>query len=352
MSSVAASLPEALSSEQLLKRRIPAWLLSLTLHLAAVLVGSLLVRGSQLPASNDEMARPAAIVLARTTQNTKTNYFTPEDLRQGESNTEAAAGSSGSSASEFADALPTADSPPPSTLARLPQLPGPLAPSGETIVLRPQTSRGQGKPISHLTAADKAAILAEDAARPRAQKPTGPTAKLSLFGSNEAEGRSFVFLIDRSQSMGGGGLGAIESAAKELATSVAALQESHKFQVIAYNQKPLYLTGREMLPATAGNKQQLIDFVKNLSAFGATEHEVGIFAALKLKPDAIFLLSDGGDPVLSRGQLLSIRAAAKGTAIHCLHFGSGPRGDERSFLETLAEYTGGGYLYINMSERR
>jgi hypothetical protein len=56
--------------------------------------------------------------------------------------------------------------------------------------------------------------------------------------------------------------------------------------------------------------------------------------------------------VLSRGQLLSIRAAAKGTAIHCLHFGSGPRGDERSFLETLAEYTGGGYLYINMSERR
>src|SRR6185295_6151754 len=102
MSFAAAPLPEALSSEQLLKRRIPAWLLSLTLHLAAVLVGSLLVRGSQLPASNDEIARPAAIVLARMTQNTKANYFTPEDLRQGESKTEAVADSSGSSVSEFA----------------------------------------------------------------------------------------------------------------------------------------------------------------------------------------------------------------------------------------------------------
>jgi len=352
MSFAAAPLPEAFPSEQLLKRRIPAWLLSLTLHLAAVLAGSMLIRGSQLPVSGEEAARPAAIVLARMAQNTKTNYFTPEERQQGDSEGIASATTSSPGASGFEDILPTADSPPLSTLARLPQLPGPLAPSGETLVLRSQPSGGKGKGISHLTAADKAAILAKDAARPRAQKPTGPTAKLSLFGSNEAEGRSFVFLIDRSQSMGGEGLGAIEAAAKELATSVAALQESHRFQVIAYNQKPLYLTGREMLPATAGNKQQLIDFVKNLSAFGATEHEVGIFAALKLKPDAIFLLSDGGDPVLSRGQLLSIRAAAKGTAIHCLHFGSGPRGDERSFLETLAEYTGGGYLYINMSERR
>jgi hypothetical protein len=107
-----------------------------------------------------------------------------------------------------------------------------------------------------------------------------------------------------------------------------------------------------MLPATVGNKQQLIDFVKSLPAFGATEHEVGIFAALKLQPDAIFLLTDGGDPMLNSGQLKSIRAAAKGTTIHCLHFGSGAKRDERSFLQILAEYTGGGYLYIDMAERR
>ncbi len=351
MSFATASLPEALPHEQLLKRRIPAWLMSLTLHLAAVLVGSLLVRGSQLPAPSIEESRPVAIVLARNAESKVTNYFTPEELRQGESESvPAAAPAFGQSVLE--DSLPAAaDSPAPSSVTRLPRLPGPLAPSGETIVLKPQATGVGGRPISRLSAADKAAILAEDAARPRAQRPTGPTARLSLFGSNEAEGRSFVFLIDRSASMGGSGLGAIEAAAKELATSVVSLEESHKFQVIAYNQKPLYLTAREMIPATAGNKQQLIDFVKNLPAFGSTGHEAGIHAALKLQPDAIFLLTDGGDPVLNAGQLKGIRAAAKGTAIHCLHFGSGPRGGEPTFLETLAKLTGGGYLYVDMAER-
>src|SRR5260221_198309 len=134
MSFAAAPLPGVLPSELLLKRRVPAWLLSLTLHLAAVLVGSMLVRGSQLPVSSEEAARPAAIVLARMAQNTKTNYFTPEELRQGDSEDATATSSAG--ASGFEDILPAADSPPPSTLARLPQLPGPLAPSGETLVLR------------------------------------------------------------------------------------------------------------------------------------------------------------------------------------------------------------------------
>ncbi len=351
MSFFAASLPEALPHEPLLKRRIPAWLLSLTLHLAAVLAGSLLVRGSQLPLVGEETERPAAIVLAHRTENAKVNYFTPEETPKDASET--ATATLATNSPEFADPLPASAEPPPaSTLARLPELPGSLAPGKEMVVLKPLNSGGKGRTVSRLTAADKAAILAEDAARPRAQGPTGPTTTVSLFGSKVAEGRSFVFLIDRSQSMGGDGLGVIEAAAKELAASIGSLEETHKFQVIAYNQKPLYLTGRELLPATTANKQQLIDFVKNLPAFGATEHEVGVYAALKLKPDAIFFLTDGGDPMLNAGQLKGIRAAAKGTTIHCLQFGSGPHGDEPSFLQTLAEYTGGSYLYIDMADRR
>lgn len=347
----AVSLAETSPREELLKRRVPAWFLSLTLHLAAVLAGSLLMRGSHLPVSGEETERPAAIVLANRTDNKKTKYFTPEEMPTETSL--AAENSMLLSASTFGDPLPAASEPPPSTsVVRLPELPGTLAPGRETVVVKPLATGDNKRSISRLTEADKAAILAEDAARPRKTGPTGPTATVSLFGSKDAEGRSFVFLIDRSQSMGGDGLGVIEAAAKELAASIGTLEETHKFQVIAYNQKPLYLTGRELLPATTANKQQLIDFVKNLPAFGATEHEVGIYAALKLKPDAIFFLTDGGDPMLNAGQLKGIRAAAKGTTIHCLQFGSGPRGDEPSFLQTLAEYTGGSYLYIDMADRR
>ena len=338
--------PEPLSQNQLLRRRVPASLLSLILHLAAMLVASFFVRGTHLPAEIQESERPAAIVLARLTPSEKTDYFLPEDAWQ------MAAAEGAESAGPEAFSSEAASAPPVFSAAKLPDLPGPIHSTVDALVIRPRPSAGGGRPLSLLTAADKAALLAEDAARPRAQGPTGPTARLGLFGSAEAEGRSFVFLIDRSQSMGGGGLGAIEAAAKELASCIDRLEESHKFQIIAYNQKPLYLTGRELLPATANNKGQLIEFVKNLPAFGATEHEIGIFAALKLKPDVIFLLTDGGDPHLNAGQLQAIRRAAGETAIHCLHFSSGPRGDERSFLETLAEKNGGSYVYIDMAERR
>lgn len=351
MSLAAVSLAETSPREELLKRRVPAWFLSLTLHLAAVLAGSLLARGSHLPDPGEETERPAAIVLARRADNKKTNYFTPEEMPT--QTNPAAENSTSPSASAFGDPLPAASEPPPlSSVVRLPELPGTLAPGKEMVVVKPLATGDNKRSISRLTEADKAAILAEDAARPRLTGPAGPTAAVSLFGSKGAVGRSFVFLIDRSQSMGGDGLGVIEAAAKELAASIGSLEETHKFQVIAYNQKPLHLTGKELLPATAGNKQQLIDFVKNLPAFGATEHEVGIYAALKLKPDVIFLLSDGGDPMLNAGQLKGIRAAARGTTIHCLHFGSGAKVDERNFLETLAEYTSGSYLYIDMADRR
>jgi hypothetical protein len=346
MAFAAASGPDVQIPDQILRRRVPAWLLSLILHLAAMLLASFFVRGTRLPGESQETERPAAIVLARLTQSEKADYFSSDEARQ------TAATETAEPASPEGGVSAVAGAPPLSSAVKLPELTGPVPLSAEGLVVRPQPSAGGRRPVSLLTAADKAAILAADAARPRAQGPTGPTTRLGLFGSAEAEGRSFVFLIDRSQSMGGGGLGAIEAAAKELAGCVGRLEESHKFQVIAYNQKPLYLTGRELLPATEGNKKQLIEFVKDLPAFGATEHEIGIFAALKLKPDVIFLLTDGGDPHLSAGQLRSIQGAAQGTAIHCLHFGSGPRGDERSFLQTLAEKNGGSYVYIDMSERR
>ena len=98
---------------------------------------------------------------------------------------------------------------------------------------------------------DEAAILAEDALIPREKVPTGPTAQLSLFGSPAAIGRSFVFVIDRSNSMGGDGLGAIQAAAKELAVHIDQLSAEQTFQVVAYNQSVAYLTDRELIPATA-----------------------------------------------------------------------------------------------------
>ncbi len=338
--------PNRLPTPAAIQRRIPAWLLSLALHLAVLLAGALFVRGTQLPAARHELPRPTSIVLARTSAIAPPVYFSEEEASSEQAVRQAAS---------IQAAAPAANSPlttdPPSSGIALPAASGPIADSGLHVV-RPSPGSGRGKNrMSGLSAADVAAILAEDAARPRNLGPTGPTTRLSLFGSAEAEGRSFVFLIDRSQSMGHAGLGAIAAAAHELSSSIDRLGPEHKFQVIAYNQKADALGGRELLSATPENKRRLIEFVENTVAFGATEHELGLFAALRFKPEVIFLLTDGGDPELNAGQLRAIReAAGLRTAIHCLHFGAGPPAAEENFLARLAEQNGGSYVYVDMRQ--
>jgi hypothetical protein len=326
------------------QRHIPAWLLSLAFHLAILLTGALLVRGTLPPVEKYESARPGAIVLAHMSSLAPPQYFSEVDDRRSR-----AADDSGPE--PIAAEMPAAASPPGSEFS-LPQAAGAVA-DGELLVVRPAVNPGRGKGrFGGMSAEDVAAILAEDAARAKPAAPTGPTAKMSLFGSADAEGRSFVFLIDRSQSMGHRGLGAIAAAAKELAASIGRLSPEQKFQVIAYNQKAESLGGRELLAATPENKRRLIEFVETTVAVGATEHELGLFAALRYKPDVIFLLTDAGDPGLGAGQLRAIREAAAGrTAIHCLHFGAGPLAGEKNFLERLADDNGGSYVYIDMRDK-
>jgi hypothetical protein len=91
-------------------------------------------------------------------------------------------------------------------------------PVGEGLVVAPELGGPRGRPRIPGSSLDEAAILAEDALIPREKIPTGPTAQLSLFGSANAEGRSFVFVIDRSNSMGGEGLGAITNAVTKAGT--------------------------------------------------------------------------------------------------------------------------------------
>jgi hypothetical protein len=327
-----------------MQQRIPAWLLSLALHLVILLAGALLVRATSQPSTMDEPPRAGAVVLAPASDLQRIEYYDEADV-------------SDTSAAMAIERVSTAsasigDRDPPTASISLPQAPGPV-PGAELLAVGPimPPGRGQGR-MSRMSAEEVAAILAEEAARAKPAGPTGPKAKLSLFGSGEAQGRSFVFLIDRSQSMGHRGLGAIAAAAKELAASIDRLGPEQKFQVIAYNQKAESLGGRELLPATPENKRRLIEFVSSTVAVGATEHEMGLFAALRHKPDVIFLLTDAGDPGLKPGQLRAIHESAAGrTAIHCLHFGAGPLSADNNFMEQLAADNGGSYVYIDMRER-
>ena len=337
---------DALASEQPVRwLNVPAWLLSLALHLTAAVLGVLLIRPTPPAKGVDEKDRPAGIVLVRRMADA-TNYF---DERTAASS--AAAAASAAAGPATGDPLAETAAPPSVAGIALPELPGGLPP-GESLVPGIDPATGRGRPKLPLATIDEEAVLAADALVPRVVQPTGPTAKLSLFGSAAAEGRSFVFTIDRSQSMGGDGLGAIAAAAGELAAQVGSLTDQQTFQVVSYNQSAAYFSGRRLVPATDENKTALVKFVSGMVAVGPTEHERGLRAALRLKPEVIFLLTDGGDPHLKPAQCAAIADEAGGrTSIHVLHFGRGRDGAASGdhFLRRLAAENRGSYLYIDLA---
>jgi hypothetical protein len=198
-----------------------------------------------------------------------------------------------------------------------------------------------------------AEILAEEAKRPKSAGPVGPPGQVSLFGGGATRGHSFVFLIDRSQSMGSEGLGAIDAAKKELAAALNKLESNHKFQVVAYNQSPTYMHERRLLPVAGESRAWCEEFLDTLVAFGATDHERALVSALQLKPDVIYLLTDG-DPALSAPQRKRIHDESHGrVTISCIQFGRIQPDDEatRRSLEALARENGGTYTFVDMGKR-
>ncbi len=124
----------------------------------------------------------------------------------------------------------------------------------------------------------------------RSRIPKGEPASVSLFGSGQMEGRSFVFLIDRSKSMGSSGLGVLGAARKELAKAIADLKPYHSFQIVGYHDRIVTLSTRQMLDATDANKKMVPGFIERLAAFGSTDHLRGLSAALAFEPDVLVLL--------------------------------------------------------------
>ena len=213
----------------------------------------------------------------------------------------------------------------------------------------PSSDQGKSKQIA-LSDADRE-LIAEDRARFAAEAAQGSETSIQVFGSGELTGRKFVFVLDRSKSMGSQGLGVIDKAASILAEAVTALEPNHRFQIIAYHHRTTPMTERRLLRATEENKQQVESFIRDLAAFGSTKHESALIVALAMRPDIVVLLTDGGLPELNRGQLDNIRrSAGNSTQIHCIQFGAGPRQVRGGFMTRIAEENNGSYRYIDVNQ--
>jgi hypothetical protein len=189
-----------------------------------------------------------------------------------------------------------------------------------------------------------------------AGEPAGTTSFLGISDS----GRSFVYVIDRSSSMEEDGR--FRAARNELFASLEQLNETQRFQVIFYNAKFIELKPKQdrfdMFFGTPEQRLQVVRQVNEIRPEGGTLHFPAIMRAVQLKPDVIFLLTDG-DPqsALTARELEEIRTKNNGRAhIHCIEFGKGPvspngkNAAAGNYLDKLAQQNGGRFIYRNVVE--
>ena len=318
---------------------------SFGLHLVLLLAFFWLTYSTGGGGDSVEPDRSAGIVLTVQSKPTEEQeYLDQTDFQPSESNDTFAEASASQSAQDAAPEIEAVQSP---TQIEMPGLN--FNAFNDASQMTSPSARGLEN-SQELSDATRELIAAEQL-RNNALKPAGPATSLSVFGSGQLEGRSFLFLLDRSKSMGSTGLGVVQAARKELTAAVEKLDSHHKFQILGYNRGTTPMKAPRLLNASKEHKLDVPTFVGHLAAYGPTNHVAGIMSALSYKPDVIVMLTDGGAPGLNSQELKRIRRTHGGrTQIHCVQFGLGPQRLEDEFMETLAAQNGGTFRYIDIGE--
>lgn len=319
--------------------------MSLVTHIALVLLLILYWSLSSPGGGNDGKVRTASIVLAIESDQSETEYLHESDSLD-EPETESPQPPTSAAASQAPPALELA-------APEIQDLAGLLAP--ESLVFdanKMSIVPDATKPTQEFQLSpDDLKMIEADRKLIESRKPVGKPTTISVFGSGSLTGRKFVFVLDRSNSMGSGGLGVIQASRKELSAAINQLEPNHEFQIVAYHDRTATMKTRQLLPATAENKNEVQGFIGGLAAFGGTQHENGLIAAIAFRPDVIVLLTDGGYPHLNGGQLKMLkRMSGNRSQIHCIQFGIGPRQGPPNFMQLLADQNNGTYRYIDVNQ--
>lgn len=166
-----------------------------------------------------------------------------------------------------------------------------------------------------------------------------------FFGQPESA-RSIAFVIDRSGSMNM--RGAIERAKRELLLSLDRMAADARFVVIFFNADvtPYEATAWQLVDLL--DRPKLEQWLASLRANGGTRPRPALSAAFGLKPEALFLVTDGQALTHSEVDAIIVEAAAAGTRIHVIDLGSEQPAGEGAPLRRLGDQTGGSYRQVGL----
>lgn len=312
-------------------RSIPAWLISLLFHVAAVVLLGVFWT-AQPSGTGGQADRPAGIAVVYESQGEESYEL------QDSNDTESGATDSVSPSASIENSLNSSSALVDSAQQELSNLlPGSVSAGAESEAAAGGVGlSGGGEGLSGSGGVS--------------------TVKTKVFGI-EGEGNRFLYVFDRSGSMNGYSGAPLREAKRELTQSIESLGEAHQFQVIFYNEFATVYGGAnpggpKLLRGDEESKRKALRFIRNISADGSTEHIPAIRRGLSMNPDVLFFLTDADEPVPSSSEMESLFKAASrsGTTIHCIEFGSTNRQNSGGWIEELSRQTLGQYRYINLGK--
>lgn len=163
----------------------------------------------------------------------------------------------------------------------------------------------------------------------------------SFFGLR-AQGGKFVFVVDRSGSMGENGGWRLGSAKAELLASLRRMRDGYWLQVVFYNTEYVALSEEGLVQASVHNRRKAAEWIESVPATGGTDPGPAMEYALGLEPDAVWLLSDGEFSPDTAEQIRQWNRRT-GAVIHTIAFSS-LRGED--VLRRIASENGGRFTFI------
>ncbi|MSR56074.1 MAG: VWA domain-containing protein [Planctomycetaceae bacterium] len=159
-----------------------------------------------------------------------------------------------------------------------------------------------------------------------------------------AEGDKIVYLVDCSDSMlksHNRQTRRLVRVKEELHRSIDELAPDVRFLVVFFNSNAVPMPDKSPQLATPENKRRVLEWIDDIHGGGATDPTPALALATALKPDDIFLLTDGSfnKVVVDRARQLNTHHAR----IHTVSMGD-KRGEQ--LLITIAETNGGTHAYV------
>jgi hypothetical protein len=160
------------------------------------------------------------------------------------------------------------------------------------------------------------------------------------FFGLQAKGAKFIYVLDRSFSMAE--LGKLEAVKRELARSVMALKRHAKFYVIFYNQSFELMPAAGLVDATDDSKRKYLAWANTMRPEDGTDPTKAMLTALSMKPDAVWLLSDGLFPDAAADVIREANVGGK-IQIHTIAF---CENSGEPVLQRIAEENRGLYRFV------